>query len=257
MRIAMNCDLGEGFGRWDLTPDEALLPHIDAANIACGFHAGDPLRMRAVTEAAIALGVGVGAHPSYPDREGFGRRAMDMTSDELRVAMTYQIGALQAFARASGGAVEHVKVHGALYNAAAVDETAARAVVDGCWRADAGLVIVAPAGSVLELVAREQGAKVAREAFADRAYDRTGRLVPRGEPGAVLADVEAMTAQVLDIVRSGRVRSLTGEWVPLAADTVCIHGDTPGAAEAVRQLRAALSAEGVVFSGIGHLADVA
>lgn len=254
MRIALNCDLGEGFGCWELTPDEALLPYIDSANIACGMHAGDPPRMRSVVEAAVTRGVGIGAHPSYPDRQGFGRRTMAMPADELRDFITYQIGALQAFARAAGGRVEHVKVHGALYNAAAVDVAVAEAVVDGCLRADPHLVIVALAGSALEDAARAAGARVAREAFADRAYDREGRLLPRTEPGSVLTDVDAIATQVLHIVEHQRVQAHTGEWIPLQADTVCVHGDTPGAVDIVRRLRTALGAQGVSFETVGRLA---
>lgn len=251
VRIALNCDLGEGYGRWELTPDEALLPHIDAANIACGVHAGDPTRMRTVTEKAVALGVGIGAHPSYPDRHGFGRRPMTMDPVELRDLITYQIGALQAFARAAGGRVEHVKAHGALYNAAATDPQVAAAVVDGAMRADPQLIVVALAGSVLERTARDKGARVAREAFADRAYDAQGRLLSRSEPGAVLTDVRAIADQVRHIVREGRVRAISGQWVPVAADTVCLHGDTPGAAQLVAQVRELLRQDGIAFGPIG------
>lgn len=248
MRITINCDLGEGFGRWDLTPDEQLLQFIDAANIACGFHAGDPPRIAAAVQSAVAADVSVGAHPSYPDRQGFGRRRMDMATAELRDFVTYQIGALQAFARAAGGKVEHVKVHGALYNFASVDEQAAAAVVEGSLRADPALVIVALSGSILEEVARAKGARVAREAFADRAYDRDGQLVPRTQPGSVLTDVNEIARQVMNIVQEQRVQAITGEWIPLAADTVCIHGDHTGAVDSARQLRNALAEQGVSFN---------
>lgn len=248
MRITINCDLGEGFGRWDLTPDEQLLQYIDAANIACGFHAGDPPRIAATVQSAVAADVSVGAHPSYPDRQGFGRRRMDMAPAELRDFVTYQIGALQAFARAAGGKVEHVKMHGALYNFASVDEQAAAAVVEGSLRADPALIIVALSESVLEEVARAKGARVAREAFADRAYDRDGQLVSRKQPGSVLTDVNEIARQVANIVQKQRVQAITGEWIPLAADTVCIHGDTTGAVDIARQLRNALAEQGVSFN---------
>lgn len=253
MRVAINCDLGEGFGRWDLTPDERLLQHIDVANIACGFHAGDPPRIAATVQAAVAAGVGIGAHPSYPDRQGFGRRYMDMAPSELRDFVTYQIGALQAFARACGGTVEHVKVHGALYNFASVDERAAKAVVAGSLRADPDIIIMALSGSVLEHVARDKGARVAREAFADRAYDRDGQLVSRKEPGSVLTDVHAIAEQVANIVQQQRVQAISGEWVPLAADTVCIHGDTAGAVDIAQQLRTVLARRDVSFTTLGPL----
>src|SRR5690606_3495757 len=175
MRVASNCDLGEGFGRWDLGPDAELLELITAANIACGMHAGDPPRMAATVRLAAAKGVGIGAHPSYPDLQGFGRRYMDMAPEDVRDFVTYQVGALQAFARACGARVEHVKAHGALYNRAADDEATARAIVEGALQADPDLVIVVLAGSRLEQVARAMGARVACEAFADRGYDARGR----------------------------------------------------------------------------------
>lgn len=245
MRVALNCDMGEGFGRWDLGNDEELLDLITAANIACGLHAGDPPRMASLVRLAAAKGVGVGAHPSYPDLQGFGRRYMDMTPAEVRDFVTYQVGALQAFARSAGTRVEHVKAHGALYNRAADDEATARAIVEGALNADPDLVIVVLAGSRFEQVARGMGARVACEAFADRGYDARGRLVSRRDPGAILHDPETVAQRVWTMISEGRVRAVTGEWIPLKADTICVHGDSPGAVDLLKALRASLLARGV------------
>ncbi|HLT59239.1 MAG: LamB/YcsF family protein [Limnochordales bacterium] len=254
MRVAINCDLGEGFGRWDLGPDAELLELITAANIACGMHAGDPPRMAATVRLAAAKGVGIGAHPSYPDLQGFGRRYMDMAPEDVRDFVTYQVGALQAFARACGARVEHVKAHGALYNRAADDEATARAIVEGALQADPDLVIVVLAGSRLEQVARAMGARVACEAFADRGYDARGRLVSRREPGAVIHDPDAVAERVWTMLREGRVRTVTGQWVPVRADTICVHGDSPGAVDILRRLRQHLLDQGVQLVSIGQLA---
>lgn len=253
MRIAVNCDLGEGYGRWNITDDEQLLQCIDAANIACGFHAGDPPRMAAAVAAAATRGVGIGAHPSYPDRQGFGRRQMAMAPDELRDFITYQIGALQAFAKAHGTRVEHVKPHGALYNFAAVNEEAAGAVVEGTLQADSELVLVALSGSLLEKAGHARGLRVAREAFIDRAYAADGTLLTRDEPGAVLTDPLAIKAQLLNIVTKQRVQAANGEWIPLRADTVCIHGDTPDAVAIAQHVRAVLTDSGVRRATIGQM----
>ncbi|MBO8142406.1 MAG: LamB/YcsF family protein [Firmicutes bacterium] len=253
MRVAINADLGEGYGRWDLGSDDELMDYITAANIACGVHAGDPSRMSSAVRTALAKGVGIGAHPSYPDRQGFGRRFMDLTPDEVRDWVTYQIGALQAFAAAFGGRVEHVKAHGALYNRAADDEATARAIVEGVLRVDPNLVIVALSGSRFEQVARDMGARVVAEAFADRAYDRHGRLVSRRQPGAVLHDPAAVAERVWTMVSEGRVQAATGEWVPVRADTVCVHGDSPGAAGLLARLRQTLADRGVELVSIGQL----
>jgi len=253
MRVAINCDMGEGFGRWDLGPDEELLDYITAANIACGLHAGDPPRMAAIVRLAKEKGVGIGAHPSYPDLQGFGRRFMDMAPEEIRDFVTYQVGALQAFARALGARVEHVKAHGALYNRAADDEATARAIVEGALRADPDLVIVALSGSRFEEVARAMGARVASEAFGDRGYDARGRLVSRRQPGAIVHDPDAVAERVWTMVSQGRVQAVTGEWVPLKADTICVHGDSPGALEILKRLRRSLMDRGVELVTIGQM----
>ena len=253
MRVAINCDMGEGFGRWDLGPDREIMDFITAANIACGFHAGDPSRMAATVRLAASKGVGVGAHPSYPDLQGFGRRLMDMEPDEVRDFVMYQIGALQAFARACGTRVEHVKAHGALYNRAADDEATAQAVVEAALQLDPDLVIVALSGSRMEQVARALGARVAAEAFADRGYDARGRLVSRRHPGAVIHDPDVVAERVWTMIREGRVKAVTGEWVPVRADTVCVHSDSPGALAILRRLHQSLTARGVELVSIGQV----
>lgn len=245
MRVAINCDLGEGFGRWDLGADSQLMPYITAANIACGLHAGDPPRMAETVRIAVENGVGIGAHPSYPDIQGFGRRFMDMSPVDLRDFVTYQVGALLAFVNAAGSTMEHVKPHGALFNRAADDEATARAIVEGVHRVDPELIIVVLSGSMFEEVAREMGARVAREVFADRAYDRNGRLLSRSEPGSVIDDPEAAADRVWTMISERRVQAVTGEWIPVQADTICVHGDTHGAVQMARRLRETLEERGV------------
>lgn len=244
MRVALNCDLGEGFGRWDLGADEQLMRYITAANIACGLHAGDPPRIARTVQMAIQHNVGIGAHPSYPDLQGFGRRFMDIDPDDLRDYVTYQIGALDAFVTAFGGAMEHVKPHGALFNRAAEDEATAKAVVEGVQRVNQKLVIVGLPDSATEDAARRMGAPFAREAFADRGYDGNGRLLPRSVPGAVLTEPKAIAERVWTLVSEGRVQAANGRWLSVAADTVCVHGDSPGAVDIVRHLRETLVERG-------------
>lgn len=245
MRVALNCDLGEGFGRWDLGPDEQLMEHITAANIACGLHAGDPPRMARTVQLAIQHDVGIGAHPSYPDLQGFGRRFMDIDPEELRDYVTYQIGALAAFVTAFGGTMEHVKPHGALFNRAAEDEATAKAVVEGVQRVDRELIIVGLPDSATEAAARRMGAPFAREAFADRGYDSNGRLLPRSVPGAVLDDPDVIAERVWTMVSEGRLQAADGQWLSIAADTVCVHGDSPGAVAILRRLGETLAERGV------------
>ena len=240
--IDLNCDLGEGFGAWTLTDDDALVRLVTSANIACGFHAGDPSIMRATCEKAAANGVVIGAQVSYRDLAGFGRRRIDMAPDELADEVTYQIGALDAFARAAGSRVAYVKPHGALYNTAATDPEQARAVVEGTRRFRGDLPILALPGSELLAAADEYGVA---EAFADRAYTPEGRLVPRQEPGAVLHETEAVVAQCLDIVRRDVAHAVDGSEVTVRARSICLHGDTPGAVAMARGVRAALDDAGV------------
>ena len=242
--IDLNADLGEGFGRWRLTADEALLESVTSANVACGFHAGDPVTMRRVCELAAGRGVRIGAQVSYRDLAGFGRRAMDVPADELAAEVAYQIGALEVFARAAGCVVAYVKPHGALYNRTVRDAGQAAAVVEGV-RLAGGLPVLGLPGSRLLAAAAEAGLPTVAEAFADRAYTAAGTLVPRAEPGAVIGEGDAVVARSVAIARDGRVAALTGESVVVEARSLCVHGDTPGAARLAVRVRQSLEAAGL------------
>ncbi|MFC4334822.1 LamB/YcsF family protein [Salininema proteolyticum] len=232
----LNADLAEGFGRWALTDDDALLETVTSANVACGFHAGDPLTLQRVCRSAAERGVAVGAQVSYRDLAGFGRYEMDIPAEPLRADLVYQIGALQAFARMAGEPVRYLKPHGALYHRAARDEVQAEAVVAACRDTGIETLVCAP-GSVLAQAASEY-LRVVPEVFADRAYQSDGRLVPRTRPGAVLGPDEAV-AQALSLAR-GEVRTVDGETLAVAGETLCVHGDTPGAAATARRIRTEL-----------------
>ncbi|WP_329114191.1 LamB/YcsF family protein [Streptomyces sp. NBC_01465] len=243
--IDLNADLGEGFGRWTLTDDEALLSVVTSANVACGFHAGDPSTMRRVCELAAERGVRIGAQVSYRDLAGFGRRAMEVPADELADEVAYQIGALEVFARAAGSRVAYVKPHGALYNRTVHDEDQAGAVVAGVRIAGGALPVLGLPGSLLLEAARKAGLPPVKEAFADRAYTSRGTLVPRGEPGAVVHDGDAVVARALSMARDRSVTAITGERLPVHARSLCLHGDTPGAAALAQRVRSELRASGV------------
>ncbi|MGW5178719.1 LamB/YcsF family protein [Streptomyces sp. NPDC004082] len=243
--IDLNADLGEGFGRWRLTDDEQLLSVVTSANVACGFHAGDAITMRRVCELAAGRGVRIGAQVSYRDLAGFGRRAMDVPPDELAAEVAYQIGALEVFARAAGTRVSYVKPHGALYNRVVHDEAQARAVVDGVLLAGGSLPVLGlPSSRLLELAA-EAGLPAVTEAFADRAYTSAGTLVPRTEEGAVITDGDAVVERSLGLARTGEVATRSGERVAVRARSLCLHGDTPGAVDLARRVRAGLESSGV------------
>ncbi|MEU6914353.1 LamB/YcsF family protein [Streptomyces olindensis] len=243
--IDLNADLGEGFGRWRLTDDERLLSVVTSANVACGFHAGDPATMRRVCELAAERGVRIGAQVSYRDLAGFGRRAMDVPPAELAAEVAYQIGALEVFARAAGARVAYVKPHGALYNRVVRDEEQAAAVVDGVLLADGTLPVLGLPGSRLLELAAKAGLPVVTEAFADRAYTDAGTLVPRSQEGAVVTDPDVVVERSLSMARSGEVVSLSGTRIEVRARSLCLHGDTPGAVELARRVRERLEASGV------------
>ena len=243
--IDLNADLGEGFGRWQLTDDEALLSVVTSANVACGFHAGDPATMRRVCELAAERGVVIGAQVSYRDLAGFGRRAMDVPPDELSAEITYQIGALEVFARAAGARVGYVKPHGALYNRCVHDEEQAAAVVDGISAAGGSLPVLGLPGSRLHEAAQRAHLPVVGEAFADRAYTAEGTLVPRREPGAVIHDPDEVVKRALGMARDRTVTAHDGRRVGITARSLCLHGDTPGAADLALRVRSELAAAGV------------
>ena len=244
-KIDLNSDLGESFGRYKLGMDEEVMKYITSANVACGFHAGDPVVMRRTVRIAKENNVRVGAHPGYPDLMGFGRRYMKLSRDEARNYVLYQIGALYAFLKAEGMSMQHVKPHGALYNALVSDEELAYGVIEGVLDFDKNLIFVALAGSKVVEIAEGIGLKVAREAFADRAYRKDGTLVPRSVPGAVIHDREEVVGRVINIVEEERVRTIDGEWIEIHADTICVHGDNPEAVELVKYIRKRLEEEGI------------
>lgn len=246
MHIDLNCDMGESFGRYTLGDDAAMLDVVTSANIACGLHAGDPSVMQATVALAAQKGVAVGAHPGYPDLQGFGRRAMALTPAEVEATVLYQIGALAGFARSAGEPLVHVKPHGTLYNVAARDQTVAEAIVRAVAAFDPNLIVVTLPDSALARAAQTAGLRVAYEGFADRAYSEDGNLVPRSAPDAVIHDPALATARAIRMVTHGEVKAVTGKVIPLHIDTLCIHGDTPGAVAIASALRAALEAEGVV-----------
>jgi len=242
--IDINSDLGEGFGQWTMGDDLAMLDIVTSANVACGFHAGDPSTMRRLCEAAAARSVTIGAHVSYPDLAGFGRRFIDIDSGELRDAISYQLSALAGFAAAAGTYVCYVKPHGALYNTIVHHDAQAQAVIDGV-ACIAELPIVGLAGSAVLRLAAAAGLRPVTEAFVDRAYNADGTLVPRAQPGAVLHDVDEITKRTVRMVANGVVTAIDGQDVPIAAESICVHGDTPGAVAIAGAVRAALQDAGV------------
>ncbi|MDE2416130.1 MAG: LamB/YcsF family protein, partial [Comamonadaceae bacterium] len=243
--IDLNSDLGESLGAWSMGDDAAMLDIVSSANVACGFHAGDPAGILATLRAAQARGVTVGAHVAYPDLVGFGRRNMDVASADLVADVIYQIGALQGLARAAGTRVGYVKPHGALYNTIAHDERQARDVIAAIRAVDADLALVVLAGSPLVGWAQDAGLRVIAEAFADRAYTPQGTLVPRRDKGAVLHDSALVAARMLRLVRDGVVEAVDGSLARVQADSICVHGDSPGAVEMARAVRMALESDGV------------
>ncbi|MFC8599715.1 LamB/YcsF family protein [Isoptericola sp. NPDC057191] len=246
--VDLNSDLGEGFGRWTLGDDEAMLDVVSSANVACGFHAGDPTTIRRTVRLAAARGVALGAHVGYRDLAGFGRRDIDVPSAELQADVVYQLGALQALAAVEGTRVTYVKPHGALYNTAAVDERVAADVAAAVAAVDPTLVLLGLPGTPALAAAEAAGLPTAAEAFADRAYTTAGTLLPRSAPGAVLHDPEVVARRMLRLVTEGVVEAEDGTDVAVRADSVCVHGDTPGAVAMARRVREAFDAAGVALA---------
>jgi UPF0271 protein len=246
--IDLNADLGEGFGAWRLGDDDALLDVVTSANVACGFHAGDPPLMRRVCRRAAERGVAVGAQVSYRDLAGFGRRRIDYDLDELRDDILYQIGALEAFCRVTGTRVRYVKPHGALYNIAAVEPGQASAVVAAVADYDATLPVLCQPGSVLAATASEAGLTVVGEGFADRPYRADGTLVPRSVPNAVIHDAGAVAARAVGMAVEGSVTAVDGARVSSVVRSICVHGDTLGAVQLAGRVRAALEAAGLTLA---------
>jgi UPF0271 protein len=248
MQIDLNSDLGEGYGPWAMGDDAAMLRVVTSANVACGGHAGDPETMFATLREAAARGVTVGAHPGYADRAGFGRRVIPMPAPEIGRMVAAQVGALMGVAALAGARVAHVKPHGALANLAADDRGVAEAISQAVASLPGGLAILAISGTELEHAARAAGLAVFSEVFADRGYLRSGRLVPRGQPGALLDDAEAAAERLVGFLASGLMPVVDGDPIPLAAQSVCVHGDSPGAVALAKTLRARLTEHGVTLA---------
>ncbi|WP_427015756.1 LamB/YcsF family protein [Pseudarthrobacter sp. P1] len=245
--IDLNSDVGESFGNWTFGDDAAIISSVSSVNVACGFHAGDPSGIRATCAAAAAAGVTVGAHPGYRDLAGFGRRFLDMAPQELTDDVVYQIGALQGLARAAGTSVKYVKPHGALYNTIVHHGAQAQAVVDAVLSVDPTLPLMVLPGSEIQRAARAAGLRTVAEAFADRAYNADGTLVSRREPGAVLHSTDAVVEHVLQLVTQGTITAIDGTVIEVAAESICLHGDTPGAVAMAQAVYAALRAEGITI----------
>ena len=245
MNVDINCDMGESFGVYRLGFDEEMMAHITSANIACGFHAGDPIVMERTISLAKNHGVSVGAHPGFPDLVGFGRRSMELTPQEIRNDLIYQVGALSAFAQIEGLFLQHVKPHGQLYNLAAKDKSMTRAICESILALGKNLILVALSGSKMAEIASKSGLNVAREAFADRAYHRDGSLVSRKKEGSVIHDAQRVAERVIRMVQEGKVQTIEGDLIDLEVDSICVHGDTPGAVHLAKTVRKNLEEAGV------------
>ncbi len=248
LRVDLNCDVGESLGSDLLSGSAGVLTSTTSANIACGFHAGDPTAMRRTARLAIEFGVAVGAHPSFPDKAGFGRRELQKSSEDVENLVVYQVAALAGVVAAEGGCLSHVKPHGALYNMAARDRKLADAVARGVALFNPNLILVGLSGSCLVAAGRDAGLSVAAEVFADRAYERTGVLRSRSLPGSVIDDSTSIVERVLQMVHDGTVPAVTGELIEVHAETICVHGDTPGAAQIAAAIREGLEKSGVVLA---------
>jgi UPF0271 protein len=253
LKIDINCDLGESYGAFKMGNDEKIMPHITSANIACGFHAGDPITMAHTIDLAKKYGVAVGAHPSYPDLLGFGRREMRLTFEEIKNYTIYQVSALQGFAKIAGLNLQHVKPHGALYNTAVKDEETSKGMVNAVKALDESLIIFAPPKSALAEIATDAGLRVAYEFFADRAYNADGTLVSRKQPNSIITKPSIVLERTLKVIREGEVLAANGETITLGkVHTICVHGDTPTAIKLTEILKKELVKSGVEVMSVGN-----
>jgi len=251
-KIDINCDLGESYGEFKVGNDTEIMPHITSANIACGFHAGDPTTIAHTINLAKKYNVAIGAHPGYPDLMGFGRREFQLTSEEAKNYTIYQVSALQGFAKTANASLQHVKPHGALYNTAVKDERLSKAIVEAVKAINNRLIIFAPPNSVLAKVAAKNGLRVAHEFFADRAYNRDGSLVSRKQPNAIIQEPRVVVERVVKIVREGTVLAINGELLDLGdIHTVCVHGDNPAAVELAKTIKKGLAKAGIEVKPVG------
>ncbi|MDR1731598.1 MAG: 5-oxoprolinase subunit PxpA [Synergistaceae bacterium] len=244
-KIDLNSDLGESFGAYKLGMDSEIIKHVSSVNMACGWHAGDPIIMENTVKMCAKAGVAVGAHPSYPDLMGFGRRHMELSFEEAKACVKYQLGALMAFAASSGVKVEHLKAHGAMGNDSNKDEILARAICEAVAEVDKNIILLSFVNGAVIRKAQEMGLRFANEVFADRAYRDDCTLVPRSQPGAMIHDAEFAAKRIIRMIKEGKVETITGKVVDVSVHSVCVHGDTPTAVEIVKNLRSALTAEGV------------
>ena len=244
-KIDLNSDLGESFGAYKIGSDTNVIPLISSANVACGFHAGDPTVMAKTVELCKNSGCAIGAHPGYPDLVGFGRRNMAVSPEDVKAMVTYQIGALDAFCKAAGIRLQHVKPHGAMYNMAAKDPALAKAICKAIYEYDKDLILMGLANSEMITQAKALGLKAAAEVFADRAYEEDGTLVARSKPGSMITDEDEAVARVIRMIQEGKVTAITGKDISITADSVCVHGDGPKALAFVEKLRSAFAAEGI------------
>lgn len=245
IRVDLNCDMGESFGNYKIGMDEEIVQYISSANIACGFHASDPLVMSKSVKLCASAGVSVGAHPGFPDLVGFGRRQMKVSLPELKAMVIYQVGALKAFCTANGVKLQHVKPHGAMYNMAAKDLNMAEAICEGIREVDPDLILLGLSGSKLIEAAKKVGLRYAGEVFADRGYEEDGSLVPRTEKGAMITDENEAIRRVIGMVKDHRVTAVTGKEVEVLPDSICLHGDSPKAVLFAEKISRALKEEGI------------
>ena len=252
-RIDLNSDLGESFGAYKMGRDEQIIPLISSANVACGFHAGDPAVMAKTAALCKDSGVAIGAHPGFPDLQGFGRRNMNVSAEDVKHLVLYQVGALDAFCRASGLKLQHVKPHGALYNMAAKDPALARAICEGIQEYDPSLILLGLSGSEMLRQAQAVGLPWAAEVFADRAYEDDGTLVARTKPGAMIRDEEEAVSRVIGMIQKHTVTSVNGKEIEICPDSVCVHGDSETALLFVKKIRAALEREGIAIQPLKEI----
>lgn len=249
-KVDLNCDLGESFGCYTIGMDEKVIPYISSANIACGYHASDPMVMKKTVELAKKYGVQIGAHPGFPDLLGFGRRNMQISPSEAKAYILYQVGALYAFCKSCGSPFSHVKPHGALYNMAAKDYSLAKAICEAIYEFDNNLILLALSNSEMVRAANDTGLRVAKEVFADRAYEEDGSLVARTKPGAMITDEAEAIKRVIRMIKEGKVQTITGKDIPIEVDSVCVHGDGVKALEFVIKIHKTLETEGIQMKGL-------
>ncbi len=252
-RVDLNSDIGESFGAYRLGCDDRIIPLITSANVACGFHAADPVVMSRTVALAAEAGISVGAHPGYPDIMGFGRRNMAISAGEAKAYTMYQLGALDAFVKSKGLEMQHVKPHGAFYNMAGRDYNLARAICEGIAAFNSGLIVLALSGGELLRAAKDMGLRAASEVFADRGYEEDGSLVNRSKPGAMVTDEKLAARRVIRMIKEHKVASVTGKDIDITADSICVHGDGEKALKFVENIRAALVSEGIEIAPLGRI----